>query len=104
MADHGKTSKRFDSMSVLVLTIASQPGHFFDYEMRPDEGYAGTYYYHSHVGFQAVSAGGPIIVEEAEGEASPYNYDDERILFLSEHYNKTDHDIVEGLTSEEFTW
>jgi FtsP/CotA-like multicopper oxidase with cupredoxin domain len=72
--------------------------------MRPDEGYAGTYFYHSHVGFQAVSAAGPLIVEEAEGENPPYAYDDDRIIFLSELYNKTDHDVVEGLTSKDFVW
>jgi FtsP/CotA-like multicopper oxidase with cupredoxin domain len=72
--------------------------------MRPDEGYAGTYFYHSHVGFQAVSAAGPLIVEEAGGENPPYAYDDDRIIFLSELYNKTDHDVVEGLTSKDFVW
>jgi FtsP/CotA-like multicopper oxidase with cupredoxin domain len=40
------------------------PGHFFDYEVHPDIGDAGTYFYHSHVDFQAISAHGAIIVEE----------------------------------------
>jgi L-ascorbate oxidase len=37
-----------------------------------------------------VSAAGPLIVEENLNEAPPFTYDDERILFLSELFNKTD--------------
>ncbi|KAJ4149869.1 hypothetical protein LMH87_010647 [Akanthomyces muscarius] len=47
------------------------PGHFFDYEVLPEVGYAGTYFYHSHVGFQAVTAAGALIVESTE--QPPYN-------------------------------
>ncbi|EEA25167.1 hypothetical protein TMatcc_006611 [Talaromyces marneffei ATCC 18224] len=72
--------------------------HFFDYELRPQIGEAGTYFYHSHVGFQAVSASGPLIVEEAE-RLVPYEYDEERMLFLSELFNNTDKTIQEGLTA-----
>jgi len=38
------------------------PGHFFDYELHVPIGMAGTYFYHSHVGWQATSATGPLIV------------------------------------------
>lgn len=38
------------------------PHHFFDYELHVPIGYAGTYFYHSHVGLQAISASGPLIV------------------------------------------
>lgn len=72
--------------------------HFFDYELRPQIGEAGTYFYHSHVGFQAVSASGPLIVEEAE-RLVPYEYDEERMLFLSELFNNTDKTIQEGLAA-----
>ncbi|GAB1212780.1 hypothetical protein ATERTT37_001927 [Aspergillus terreus] len=67
-----------------------KPGEYFDYEIRPNVGEAGTHFYHSHVGFQAVSAAGPLIVEEKHGKSPPFPYDDERILFISELYNKTD--------------
>lgn len=79
--------------------------HFFDYELRPQIGEAGTYFYHSHVGFQAVSAAGPLIVLEADGE-HPYHYDEERILFFSELYNNTDDTIQDGLTFPyaQFLW
>ncbi|GAD95403.1 multi-copper oxidase, putative [Paecilomyces variotii No. 5] len=79
--------------------------HFFDYELHPKIGEAGTYFYHSHVGFQAVSAAGPLIVEEADGQ-HPYNYDEERILFFSELFNNTDKQIMEGLTAPyaQFLW
>ncbi|KAL3474868.1 L-ascorbate oxidase [Aspergillus californicus] len=97
--------------------------HFFDYEIHPKVGEAGTYFYHSHVGFKAVTAAGAIIVEEAElpnsnphsnGEEvdsgnvnrSPYPYDDERILFFSELFNKSDETVDDELTRpiDKFAW
>ena len=44
------------------------PLHYFDYEFRIQYGDAGTYFYHSHVGFQAITAAGALIIEEARGE------------------------------------
>ncbi|KAE8381839.1 Cupredoxin, partial [Aspergillus bertholletiae] len=86
--------------------LASQwpipPGHFFDYEVRPEPGYAGTYFYHSHVGFQAVTAWGALIVESAQ--PSPYAYDEDRVIALSDLFTKTDEEIQDGLTSSNFTW
>ncbi|KAJ6141481.1 hypothetical protein N7470_009871 [Penicillium chermesinum] len=76
-------------------------GHFFDYEVKPEIGSAGTYFYHSHVGFQAVSANGALIVDSHD---RPYHYDAERTLLLSDFFNKTDKEIVDGLTSTNFTW
>ncbi|KAJ5820340.1 hypothetical protein N7474_005931 [Penicillium riverlandense] len=78
------------------------PGHFFDYEVRPEVGYAGTYFYHSHVGFQAVTAAGALIVESAQ--PSPYKYDEERIIVLSDFFTKTDEEIQDGLLSTNFSW
>lgn len=78
------------------------PGYFFDYEVRPDIGSAGSYFYHSHVGFQAVSASGPLIVEDNEG--SPYEYDEERTIYLSDLFMKTDSQVQAGLVSPNFTW
>lgn len=40
------------------------PAHFFDYELHVPVGMAGTYFYHSHVGLQAISATGPLIVRK----------------------------------------
>lgn len=86
-------------------TNTDKAQHFFDYELRPQIGEAGTYFYHSHVGFQAVSASGPLIVEEADGRI-PYEYDEERMLFLSELFNNTDKQIEQGLTAPlaQFLW
>ncbi|GIJ91150.1 hypothetical protein Asppvi_010115 [Aspergillus pseudoviridinutans] len=78
------------------------PGHFFDYELCPEVGYAGTYFYHSHVGFQAVTATGTLIVESAQ--PPPYKYDEERIITLSDFFTKTDEEIEQGLTSSNFMW
>ncbi|KAI1307454.1 Cupredoxin [Xylaria venustula] len=86
--------------------LASQwplpPNHFFDYELKTDSGTAGTYFYHAHVGFQAISATGPLIVESAE--APPYDYDDERIVFIQELFNQTDEEVEKGLVSTPIIW
>ena len=78
------------------------PLHFFDYELHPKSHDAGTYFYHSHVDFQAVSATGPLIVEDVG--KPPYDYEDERILFLGDLFNKTDAEIQQGLVSNPFVW
>ena len=62
--------------------------HYFDYEILPGESDAGTSFYHSHVGFQAVTANGALIVEDVG--SPPYHYDGERILQLTDYFNKTD--------------
>lgn len=77
------------------------PDHYFDYEIRPEDGSAGTYFYHSHVGFQAVSCAGPLIVED---NAVPYTYGEEKIVFISDVFPKTDQEIEEGLQQVPFVW
>lgn len=77
-------------------------GYFFDYEVYPLRSESGTYFYHSHVGFQAMTASGPLIVEDEE--ASPYPHDEERIVFLTDFYNKTDSQIETGLVASSFSW
>lgn len=78
------------------------PNHFFDYEIETVIGMAGTYFYHSHVGFQAVTAAGPLIVEDAR--PIPYVYDEERLIALSDIFEKTDAQIESGLRANPFAW
>ncbi|THX67983.1 L-ascorbate oxidase [Aureobasidium pullulans] len=78
------------------------PMHYFNYEILPGESDAGTSFYHSHVGFQAVTANGALIVEDVR--SPPYHYDGERILQLTDYFNKTDSVIEQGLTSNPFVW
>ncbi|MCJ1421622.1 hypothetical protein MMC32_007988 [Xylographa parallela] len=78
------------------------PNHFFDYELETDVGMAGTYFYHSHIGFQAVTAAGPLIVEDA-GHL-PYRYHEDRIIALSDVFNNTDAQIESGLQASPFVW
>ncbi|KAI9827283.1 MAG: hypothetical protein M1832_005421 [Thelocarpon impressellum] len=86
--------------------LASQwpipPEHFFDYELHPEAEDAGTYFYHSHIGFQAVSAAGSLIVEDAG--TPPIAYDEEKIIFLTDLFNKTDEKIESGLKATPFVW
>ena len=78
------------------------PYHYFDYELETVIGMAGTYFYHSHIGFQAVTAAGPLTVVDA-GDV-PYDYDDERIIAISDVFNKTDDQIESGLQANPFVW
>lgn len=78
------------------------PLSYFDYEVRPETGDAGTYFYHSHVEFQAISAHGPLLVE-ACGEP-PYQYDGDVTMLWADYYSQTDQPIVEGLLASPFVW
>ncbi|RYP66717.1 hypothetical protein DL771_007650 [Monosporascus sp. 5C6A] len=92
----------FSDGTPLVTQWPIPPGHFFDYEVRAEVGDAGTYFYHSHSGFQAVTAHGHLIVREAEGH--PYQYNNEIAILVTDWYTQTDSEIESALTSENFTW
>ncbi|KAL4931773.1 Cupredoxin [Aspergillus undulatus] len=78
------------------------PGHFFDYEVQTEVGSAGTYFYHSHIGFQAVTAKGSLIVDERD--PPPYDYDDEGTIVIADYFSETDEEIEDGLIGTNFTW
>ncbi|PVI00651.1 multicopper oxidase [Periconia macrospinosa] len=78
------------------------PGQFFDYEIHPDVGEAGTYFYHSHIGFQQITAAGPLIVKPCEKE--PYAYDEDLVLNVQDYYNKSDTTVETGLLENPFVW
>ncbi|OJD34790.1 l-ascorbate oxidase [Diplodia corticola] len=80
------------------------PLKFFDYELNLRDMGPGTYFYHSHVGFQAMTAAGSLIITDPPGETPPYEYDDERVVLLTDLYNTTDHDIESGLSAKPFKW
>lgn len=77
---------------------------FFDYEINLVDIPAGSYFYHSHVGFQAITAAGVLIITEKPGEVAPYQYDEEQNVFLSDLYNTTDRTIEDGLVASPFQW
>ena len=77
------------------------PRYFFDYELTIPSGSAGTYFYHSHVGFQASSCSGPLIVED---KVTPYKVDGERVIHIQELFNKTDATIEQGLQATPLMW
>lgn len=78
------------------------PGHFFDYELNVPAELAGTSFYHSHVGFQAMTASGAIIVNDAS--SLPYSYDDEFIMALGDFYAEEDEAIEAQLSGSPYTW
>ncbi|KAL6711560.1 hypothetical protein ACN47E_004494 [Coniothyrium glycines] len=78
------------------------PGRCFDYEVHAEDEDAGTYFYHSHIGFQAMSAAGALIVED-HGKA-PYEYDEERLIFLQDYYKKSDTILEHGIVAAPMIW
>ncbi|KAI4611795.1 hypothetical protein J4E83_008046 [Alternaria metachromatica] len=95
-----RTAPFSDGSPVSQWPIA--PHRCFDYEIHPEVEDAGTYFYHSHIGFQAISAAGPLIIEDFG--PPPFEYDEERIVFLQDYYNKTDEVMEDGLVATPFKW
>lgn len=88
----------FSDGSPLASQWPIPPLHFFDYEVQVPSNAAGTYFYHSHAGIQALTAMGALIVEDCRGVA-PYDYDDERVLLWHEHFRQNDSAFEKGLVS-----
>ncbi|EWC44178.1 hypothetical protein DRE_07003 [Drechslerella stenobrocha 248] len=101
---HGLTQRTapFSDGAPQVSQWPIPPGHFFDYEIHPDIGDAGTYFYHSHVDFQAITATGALIVKDAR--RVPYKYNGDRIFQLGDYYDKPDQTIIAGLLANPFVW
>ncbi|RYP35501.1 hypothetical protein DL767_003755 [Monosporascus sp. MG133] len=102
---HGLSQRTapFSDGTPLISQWPIAPGEYFDYEIRPEVGDAGTYFYHSHVGFQAVTAYGPLIVEDASA-TRPYHYDDDISIAIADYYDRLDTDIEAGLLANPFQW
>ncbi|KAL2678514.1 Multicopper oxidase aurL2 [[Neocosmospora] mangrovei] len=101
---HGLSQRTapFADGTPLVSQWPIPPEHFFDYELRPEHGDAGSYFYHSHVGFQQLTAHGALIVHDAK--KPPYRYDDDITLILGDHYVEQDDKIEAGLLADPFKW
>jgi L-ascorbate oxidase len=80
------------------------PNEFFDYSIAPQIGDAGSFFYHSHVGFQSNTAQGVVIVEEAQNKTPPYSYDDDLPLFIQDYFPRNDSSIEQGLIANPFQW
>jgi L-ascorbate oxidase len=92
----------FSDGSVQATQWPIPPNHFFDYEVETLPEDAGSYFYHSHVGIQALTASGPLIVEDCD--KCVYDYDEERIVHIQDYFNKTDEQIQSGLRGVPFVW
>jgi L-ascorbate oxidase len=79
------------------------PNEFFDYSITPQIGDAGSYFYHSHVGFQSNTAQGVVLVKEAQNKP-PYSYDDDLALFIQDYFPGNDSSIEQGLVANPFKW
>ena len=103
---HGLTQRTspFSDGTPLASQWPIPPHHYFDYEFQLFPGDAGTYFYHSHVGFGAVTAFGALIVEEPLGVPPPYTYDDEKVFLISDSFHLNDSFIEQGLLANPFQW
>ncbi|KAI1807502.1 putative multicopper oxidase [Daldinia bambusicola] len=101
---HGLTMRTapFSDGTPIVSQWPIAPGRFFDYEIHPEVGDAGTYFYHSHMGFQAVTAHGLLVVEDQH--EPPYEYDDDIPVVFADWYMKSDEEVETGLMSKPFKW
>ncbi|CAA3007757.1 L-ascorbate oxidase [Olea europaea subsp. europaea] len=86
-----------------ISQCAINPGETFVSRFKVDK--AGTYFYHGHYGMQR-SAGlyGSLIVEVAEGEKEPFQYDGEFNLLLSDWWHKSAHEQEVDLSSQPIRW
>lgn len=71
------------------------PGKYFDYQLVPQAGEAGTYFYHSHIEVQGYTATGAMIVDETG--PPPYQYDEDRVVFLSDYYAELDEQLLDRI-------
>ncbi|KAI1127009.1 L-ascorbate oxidase [Nemania abortiva] len=101
---HGLTMRMapFSDGTPQVSQWPIAPGEYFDYEMHPEVGDAGTYFYHSHVGFQSMTAHGALYVEDAGNP--PYQWDEDVPVVLGDFYKKSDQEIESDLQATPFIW
>ncbi|KAF1991894.1 multicopper oxidase [Aulographum hederae CBS 113979] len=111
---HGiaQSTAPFSDGSPLASQWPIPPLHFFDYELAPSPGSAGSYFYHSHVGLQANTASGALIVEHpisanstaTESKGRPFDYDEDVTVMLSDWFNTTDAYMEQGLGLGPYRW
>jgi L-ascorbate oxidase len=78
------------------------PGSYFDYEFLLEKGSAGTYMYHTHVGFDIVTAYGAFIVEDPY--YPPFRYDADLPVLFGDFYHKESQPILDGLLGAPLAW
>ncbi|KAI4593308.1 hypothetical protein KJ359_009839 [Pestalotiopsis sp. 9143b] len=102
---HGLSQRTapFSDGTPLVSQWPIPPGQYFDYEIHPEVGDAGTYFYHSHVGLQALTAQGLLIVDDVNS-TKLYEYDDDIPLVFSDFFQKEDETLIAGLEANPFKW
>ncbi|KAI8373257.1 Cupredoxin [Blakeslea trispora] len=106
-----------DADGVPYLTqLPIAPGEEYLHEFRVIN-QAGTHFYHAHVGMQESTLFGPIIIYESEEanpenlsqnrngfklSAGPYTYDEERLILLSEWWQRTQQDFEHYLVGPNY--
>ncbi|KAE8222901.1 hypothetical protein CF319_g3980 [Tilletia indica] len=102
---HGM-SQRMTPMSdgtPLVSQWPIAPGNWFEYELVIQNSDQGSYYYHSHVELQAITAYGAFIVDAPIPRAYK-SIKAERTLILGDWYWQKSDTITKGLLGNPFVW
>jgi FtsP/CotA-like multicopper oxidase with cupredoxin domain len=74
------------------------PEKSFEYRI-PITNRPGTYWFHAHYQLQSQSVFGAFVIDESDGAALPFAYDDERIVMLSDWFHQSDVEQLMGLTT-----
>ncbi|XP_010925442.1 L-ascorbate oxidase [Elaeis guineensis] len=86
-----------------ISQCAINPEETFIYEFKVEK--PGTYFYHGHYGMQrAAGLYGSLIVDVADGQKEPFDYDGELNLLLSDWYHQNVQAQMLGLSSKPFRW
>ncbi|PKA63640.1 L-ascorbate oxidase [Apostasia shenzhenica] len=86
-----------------ISQCAINPDETFVYRFKVDK--PGTYFYHGHYGMQrAAGLYGSLIVDVADGEKEPFQYDGELSLLLSDWWHESIQSQMLGLSSIPFRW
>ncbi|KAJ3074983.1 hypothetical protein HK102_005696, partial [Quaeritorhiza haematococci] len=110
---HQKGTPFFDGAAG-VAQPPIPPSSSFNMRVNIGEDEVGTHFYHAHHNFQDQSVFGPLIVHEKPSSSNslpttptvpPLQYDEERIIMLSDWWHKQGNDQMAGLLSKEkFQW
>ncbi|OMO67513.1 Multicopper oxidase, type 1 [Corchorus capsularis] len=86
-----------------ISQCAINPGETFVYNFTVDR--PGTYFYHGHYGMQR-SAGlyGSLIVDVADGQKEPFNYEQDFNFLLSDWWHRSVHKQAVFLSGKPFHW
>jgi FtsP/CotA-like multicopper oxidase with cupredoxin domain len=88
-------------IGVTQCALGSKQSQEYVFEAYP----AGTHFWHAHGSMHASDGlSGPIVIHPKTESSDPFEYDEERVIFLQDWYIQTSTQQLIGLKSFPFTW